>query len=126
MIGNKNANALTFQFVYNLLNVVDNMHRAIEASQAKHSYQSLVDGIHLVEKQFSDLLKTTGVTLLNVNPGDKFNPHEHHAVSNESSNDYAKDTIVKVTLNGYRIHDRILRPAAVIVSSGSGSAGDKE
>lgn len=106
-------------FLYGLLDVVDNIQRAIDASNQNHSYDSLKNGMDIVEKQFLELLKSQGVTPIKVNVSDKFDPHIHHAVSHEASDQYPVDNLIKVLQPGYIIVDRILRPAMVVVSSGS-------
>lgn len=112
-------------FLYELLDVVDNIQRAVGVSGQNHSYDSLIKGINILEKQFLELLKSQGATPLNVNVGDKFNPHIHHAVSHEASGEYPVDTIIKITQQGYNIGDRVLRPAMVVVSSGSKKEDEK-
>ncbi len=105
-------------FIFDLLLVLDNLQRALASGRENHNYQSLCEGIGLVEKQFLDILKNAKVLPINAAPGDKFNPHEHDAVSHESSAEYSQDTIIKQLLPGYRIVERVLRPATVVVSSG--------
>lgn len=105
-------------FLYELLDVVDNIQRAVDASGQNHNYNSLINGINIVEKQFLELLKSQGVIPLKVSIGDKFNPHIHHAVSHEPS-EQPIDIIIKILQPGYMIEDRTLRPAMVVVSSGS-------
>jgi len=112
-------------FLYDLLAVLDNIQRAIDATTQTHSYESLVSGITIVEKQFIELLKTQGAKPLQVQEGEKFDPNMHHAVSHEPSDKYPSDTIKKVLQNGYGVGDRILRPAMVIVSSGIDASNSK-
>ena len=104
--------------LYELLAVIDNIQRAVEASKQNHSYESLIEGISIVEKQFLDALKSQGVKPIEAKLGDKFDPHMHHAVGHEPSSDYPVDTIIKILQPGYNIAGRILRPVMVVVSSG--------
>lgn len=108
--------------LYELLSVVDNIQRAVSISSENHNFSSLLEGINIVEKQFLELLKLHGAVPLKINSGDKFNPHLHHAVSHEPSEEHPVDTIIKVLQPGYQIGDRILRPAMVVVSSGEEKA----
>ena len=103
-------------FLYNLIGIMDNIQRAVEASEKNNKLDTLIEGVHMVQKQFLDSLKTQGVVSMETRPGDKFNPHLHYAVSHEPSPDYPVDTIVKVMQPGYEIGDRVLRPAMVVVS----------
>ena len=101
-----------------LLVVVDNIDRAVTASTKKHNFDSLLDGVSLVQKQFLDILKNQGVEVLEIKIGDLFDPYRHHAVVHESSEEYQEDAITKILQPGYKVGDRILRPAMVVVSSG--------
>lgn len=105
-------------FSYELLNVLDNIQRAVSVSSEKHKFSSLLEGINIVEKQFFELLKSQGVVPLKTGIGEKFDPHIHHAASHEPSKENPVDTIIKVLQPGYKIGNRILRPAMVVVSSG--------
>lgn len=106
-------------FLYELLDIVDNLQRAKDASSKNHNYDSLKDGINLVEKQFLEKLKSYGVTPLRINIGDKFDAHIHNAVNHEVSDKYPADTIINTLQPGYNINEKVLRPAMVIVSSGN-------
>lgn len=106
-------------FLFEILGVLDNIQRAIDVSQAGHNYESLLEGIHIVEKQFLELLKSQGVIQLKTEIGEKFNPHMHHAVNREIVKEYPADTIVRILQHGYKIGDRVLRPVSVTVSAGS-------
>lgn len=112
-------------FLYELLSVVDNIQRAVGVSSENHKFSSLLDGVNIVEKQFLELLKAHGAVPLKTNIGEKFDPHLHHAMSNEPSKEYPVDTIIKVFQQGYQIGNRILRPAMVVVSSGEKPGEDK-
>lgn len=111
-------------FLYQLLDIADNIQRAIDAAGKNHSYESLTNGINIVEKQFLELIKSQGVKPLDVKPGDKFDPHLHHAVGHEESDTVQTDHIIKIMQPGYTIGDRILRPAMVIVSGGKKCQSD--
>lgn len=112
-------------FLYELLSVVDNIQRAVGVSSENHKFSSLLEGINIVEKQFLELLKVHGVVALKTGIGEKFDPHQHHAVSHEPSKEHPADTIINVMQPGYKIGDRILRPAVVVVSSGEEPAEGK-
>lgn len=105
-------------FLHKLLDVLDNFQRALQVSNQNHSYESLVHGLNIVEKQLNDLLKSNGVKPLSAKEGEKFDPHKHHAVIHESSEKIPADSIIRITQQGYEIGSRVLRPAMVVVSSG--------
>ena len=108
---------------YSLLNVTDNLHRALESipnSEANdldnNVIKNLIIGIKAVEKELIDSLEKHGVTKFD-SINQKFNPEIHQAVS-KVHNEKADGTIVEEMQKGFKIGDRLLRPAMVVVSMG--------
>lgn len=100
----------------NLLSVLDNMERALtHASPENH--KALVEGISMVAKQFQGALEQAGVTRVN-SLAQAFDPFVHEAVGQMPSEEQPAGTVVQEEQSGYLYHDRLLRPAKVIVSSG--------
>ncbi len=101
--------------ITNLLPVVDNLERAISAAESHKDEKTIKEGIEMVYTQFLGILEKEG--LEEINPiGGKFDPELHEAVMQEESEDYSEDTIVEVLQKGYRLNDKVLRPAMVKVS----------
>jgi len=95
---------------------VDNQNRAIDAAEQTGDTQTLIDGIKMVAQQFKDALKAHSAEL--IDPlGDAFDPNLHEALSQVPSADHDPMTVLQVVEPGYRIHDRVIRPAKVIVTS---------
>ncbi len=95
--------------------VVDNLERAISAAESHKDEKTIKEGIEMVYTQFLGILEKEG--LEEINPiGGKFDPELHEAVMQEESEDYSEDTIVEVLQKGYRLNDKVLRPAMVKVS----------
>jgi molecular chaperone GrpE len=99
-----------------LLTVVDNLERAIEsASGDNQKDQSVVDGVSLTLAEVMKILEKH-----HVNPieslGTPFDPTFHQAMSQEESGDHPANTVIQEYQKGYMIHDRLLRPAMVVVS----------
>jgi molecular chaperone GrpE len=97
-----------------MLPVVDNLERAIEHATTQSGTNPIVEGVQLVLRQF-----TTGFERLDVVPIDAqnqpFDPNLHEAISQMES-DQPAGTIVQVLQRGYKINDRLLRPALVVVA----------
>lgn len=106
-------------FAFEMLTIVDNLGRAEENAKQNHNYDSLLQGISMVQKLFVDKLNNAGICKIKAQPGDVFDPHLHHAINYEPSEKYPDDIIMSEVLPGYTIGERILRPATVVVSSGS-------
>lgn len=94
---------------------LDNLQRAIDATEQTGDTQSLVDGVKMVAKQFQDVLKAYSAESINPE-GASFDPNLHEALTQAPSADHPPMTILQVVETGYRIHDRVIRPAKVIVS----------
>jgi molecular chaperone GrpE len=109
--------------VVDLLQVRDNLHRAIDAVQvdtAKGDAQSAVaglkDGVSMVVKLLDDTLAKYGVVEIPAE-GQTFDPNFHQAITQMANPDLSPGTIVHVATAGFKMHDRVVRPAQVIVSS---------
>lgn len=100
-----------------LLPVVDNLDRAIAAGESQAGADSLLAGVKLVAQQLHEVLKRYHCTPID-GVGQPFDPHVHQAILEQASSEHPKGTIVLVAQTGYKVHDRVLRPAQVIVSSG--------
>lgn len=74
------------------------------------------EGIELIIRKFKSLLENDGLTKIDVKPGDKLDPNMHLAVSSEDSDEFGSDEIIEVLQNGYRMGEKIVRPAMVRVA----------
>lgn len=101
--------------LFDLLPILDNLQRAIDAATQAGETSSLVDGVVLVQKQFLDLLKRYQVHPIEAE-GKPFDPHLHQAMMQQPSAEHEPNTVIQVIEQGYTTHDRVLRPAKVIVS----------
>lgn len=101
-----------------LLPVVDNLERAIKAAQSSTSSDGLVKGVDLTLKQLQSVLGKFGVQSIPTT-GQPFDPSGHQAVASVPSTQVPDKHVVEEFQRGYRLHDRILRPAMVTVSSGA-------
>lgn len=106
----------TEKLLLQLLSVVDNLERAIaSASTDTQCNQSLVEGVTLTLAEIMKILNQHHVTPVE-SMGNPFNPVFHQAMSQEARGDVPPNTVVQEYQKGYLIHDRLLRPAMVVVS----------
>lgn len=106
--------------VRDLLEVVDNLNRATEAATQSGERGGLVDGVKMVLGQLTSVLEKHHCKQI-VALGAPFDPNIHQAISQQPSADYAAGTVAYEASVGYMLHDRVVRPSMVIVSTGSGS-----
>lgn len=99
-----------------LLGVADSLDLGLIAAEKPDAQApALVEGLKLTRKQLSDVLEKNGVTA--VDPaGQPFNPELHEAVTALESPDVPPNQVISVMQKGYRLHDRLLRPAMVMVA----------
>jgi molecular chaperone GrpE len=98
-----------------LLPVLDNLERALAAARQANESGPLVQGVSMVFTQFQDALKRHGITRI-VALHETFDPTRHQAVMQQPSADQPPGKVLQVLQEGYMIHDRVLRPATVVVS----------
>jgi molecular chaperone GrpE len=104
-----------------LLPVLDNLKRALEAEASVEASESdefrhFLSGVDLISKQLSGVLEALGVKPIPA-VGEKFDPHVHEAVVSEATDDYEPDTVMQEIVSGYRLGDKLIRPALVKVAT---------
>jgi molecular chaperone GrpE len=106
----------TERLVKELLPVVDDLQRALEAA-SQHEEAKLEEGVRLVHRSLRDALAREG--LVEIDTDGKFDPHVHEALLSQPS-DAEEGSVLEVVQKGYSLGDRVLRPARVVI------AGPKE
>ena len=102
-----------------LIPVIDNLERALDASKNAKDSGALSKGVEMVYAQLVEVLKKAGVS--DIDPqGEEFDPVHHEAVTQVISDEHKDNTIVEVFQKGYLLRGRLLRPASVKVSKKSG------
>jgi molecular chaperone GrpE len=104
-----------------LLPVLDNLKRALEAESSVEGAESdefrhFLSGVDLICKQLNGVLEALGVKPIAA-VGEPFNPHIHEAVVTEATDDYEPDTVMQEIVAGYRLGDKLIRPALVKVAT---------
>jgi molecular chaperone GrpE len=109
-----------------LLGALDNLDRAMEAAKEAGETGPLVAGVAATSSQILDVFRRYGITRIECPPGTVFDPHLHQAVMMQPSNDQEPGEVMRVLQQGFLIHDRVLRPASVIVSTIPPAGGSNE
>jgi molecular chaperone GrpE len=99
-----------------LLPALDNLHRALVAAGQAGESGPLVQGVNMVQTQLLDVLRRHGITPIDAR-GKPFDPNLHQAVMQTPAADVPPQTVVQVVEQGFMIHDRVLRPASVVVAA---------
>lgn len=108
----KFANETVFR---QFLTVVDNLERAIVSAEESSDDASLLEGVKLTHKEIIKLFETFNVKPVEAE-NQPFDPNFHQAVTQEENNDLPDNTVTTVLQKGYLLHDRLIRPAMVVVS----------
>ena len=107
------------RFARDLLPVYDNMKRALEAvtDEQKAGYSALLEGVELTLRELTNIFSRHGITVLSPAVGDTFDPQLHEAMFEAPVPNIPGGGIIQVMGEGFMLHDRLLRPAKVGVSS---------
>ncbi|MGB7346422.1 MAG: nucleotide exchange factor GrpE [Pirellulaceae bacterium] len=106
--------------VNDILQVRDNLMRALEAAESSEDNAGLKEGVAMVAKQLQDQLAKHGVKEIPA-AGELFDPNFHEAISQMPSEEFAEGMVAHVAVTGFQMHDRVIRPSQVVVSSGAPS-----
>lgn len=105
--------------VINLLPVYDDLERALDNVDAQLAGLNWVQGVAAIQRKFGTLLEAMGVTEVPA-AGETFDPLQHEAVANQPG---AEGKVLHVVQKGYKLGDKVIRPAMVIVGQGESGAG---
>ena len=109
------------KFAGDLLPVVDNLQRALDAAdKTDEALVPMIEGIELTQKGLDNTLSKFGIDVVAPQQGDSLNPELHQAMSMVPHPDVAPNAIIDCLQKGYTINGRLLRPAMVIVSAAGG------
>jgi molecular chaperone GrpE len=98
-----------------LLPVFDNLDRAVKSSAVATDVRSVIDGVRMVLKMFEESSERIGLSRVKTK-GERFDPNTHEALQQVESAEHAPGTIVEEIAAGYRVGDRLVRPAMVVVA----------
>ena len=119
----KQANA---KLLLDLVEIIDNFERAINSSEESQDFDSLHEGIELIEKQFASMLENKWGLARFDSSGMEFDPERHEAIAVDQSGEFPPQTVVEDYQKGYLLHDRVLRHARVKVAMPSQGEASSE
>lgn len=108
-----------------LLGVIDDFDRSLEAAQTTDHHDAVVDGVRLVRENFVRALTQHGLEPITATH-QPFDPSQHEAMMQKPSDEYPPGTVLEELAKGYRLGDRLLRPAKVIVSKATDEGAPAE
>ncbi|MEX0337679.1 MAG: nucleotide exchange factor GrpE [Arenibacterium sp.] len=105
-----------------MLSVYDNMKRAVDAAtdEQKEISAALIEGVELTMRELLNVFSKHGITVIAPEVGDRFDPQLHQAMFEAPLPETKAGDIIQVAAEGFMLHDRLLRPAQVGVSSNPG------
>ncbi|KAJ6645173.1 Protein GrpE [Pseudolycoriella hygida] len=105
-------------FAKDLLSVNDNLSRALEhkPQNMEGELANIITGVEMTKSELTNILQKHGLESIEPLLGEKFDYNIHHAISQIVSDEYDQDSVIAVMQSGYKIKDRLLRPAIVQVS----------
>jgi molecular chaperone GrpE len=114
-------NRVVADVLANLLPVMDNLRRAHEAessavSTESQEFRNFLHGVELISKQLNGVLEGFGIEQVPT-VGHTFDPHVHEAIATEPTDEFEPDTVMQEIVRGYRLGDKLLRPAMVKVAT---------
>ena len=102
--------------IVKLLENIDNLERAENASAETKNFDALVEGVNMILRNLKYMLSEEGVEEIEAGEGVQFNPYEHQAMMTESKEELKDNDIVQVFQKGYKLKGKIIRPAMVTVN----------
>ena len=102
--------------IIKLLDNIDNLERAENASAETKNFDALVEGVNIILRNLKYMLSEEGVEEIEAGEGVQFNPYEHQAMMTDEKDDLDNDVIVQVFQKGYKLKGKVIRPAMVTVN----------
>jgi len=102
--------------IVKLLDNIDNLERAENASAETKNFDALVEGVNMILRNLKYMLSEEGVEEVEAGEGVQFNPYEHQAMMTEEKDGLDNDVIVQVFQKGYKLKGKVIRPAMVTVN----------
>ena len=101
--------------VVKLLDNIDNLERAVDASKESQNFDSLIEGVNMILNNLKNLLTEEGVEEIEA-AGKEYNPYEHKAMITENKEELDDNVVVQVFQKGYKMKGKVVRPAMVTVN----------
>jgi molecular chaperone GrpE len=104
-------------FLEKLIPILDNFELGLQAARSGSGPSSILDGMAMVQRQLQDFLASSGVEAFDAE-GKPFDPNLHEAIAQEENAEVPEGQVIRQLRKGYRLKDRLIRPANVVVSKG--------
>ena len=101
--------------IVKLLDNIDNLERAVDASKESQNFDSLIEGVNMILNNLKNLLTEEGVEEIEAS-GKEYNPYEHKAMITENKEEVDDNVVVQVFQKGYKMKGKVVRPAMVTVN----------
>ena len=101
--------------IVKLLDNIDNLERAVDASKESQNFDSLIEGVNMILNNLKHLLAEEGVEEIEAD-GKEYNPYEHKAMITENKEELDDNVVVQVFQKGYKMKGKVVRPAMVTVN----------
>lgn len=112
----RHANLAREGLLIKILPIMDNFERALQAAEAQHSYESLLEGVSLTLRQLKEALQKEGLEPIKA-VGQEFNPELHEALMRVTTDEYPENTVIDELEKGYTLCGKVLRPSRVRVAT---------
>lgn len=109
-------------FARDLLVVLDDLERTLESAQNATDPRSIAEGVRIIYEQFLKVLEARGIRPI-ASVGAAFDSLRHQAILQQPSSEHPPGTVLEEAARGYLMHDRVLRPAKVVVATDPQSSG---
>jgi molecular chaperone GrpE len=109
-------------FLEKLIPVLDNFEAGMQAAQTATDPKSIAQGFEMVLAQFQQVLREAGVEAIDA-AGQPFDPHRHEALGHHETTEHPEGHVITQMRKGYKLRDRLLRPASVFVAKTPESQG---
>ncbi|BDU67576.1 MAG: protein GrpE [Candidatus Tyloplasma litorale] len=103
-------------FIQNILPTIDMFELAVSSENVSDEIKNWLEGFKMILRNFKSTLEAEGIKEIIVKPNDEFNSKFHHAIEEVETSEFESGKIIQVKQKGYLIHDRLLRPATVVVA----------
>ena len=113
-----------FEVLSSVVPVLDHFEFAMVSAEQSHNLEKLFEGMKLIKTELEKALTSQGVETINA-VGQPFDPRFHEGIAHEESEEFEKDIVSKQWRLGYKIADRVIRPATVVISKGKKIAGQQ-
>ena len=104
-------------FIENLLPILDGFHMALQAEASSQEMKNFLVGFEFIYRNLVSVLENEGVTEISPKVGDDFDPETMQAIETQFDEKAEPNKVVKVNVKGYKLHERLIRPSIVVVST---------